>query len=63
MRRSRLVIALILGLIGLVWLAQGLALIKGSAMSGSSVWAIVGAILLVLAAAIVIRERRPAARS
>ena len=47
MRRSRLVIALI----------------KGSAMSGSSVWAIVGAILLVLAAAIVIRERRPAARS
>jgi len=62
MRRSRLVIALILALVGLVWLGQGLALIKGSAMSGSSVWAIVGTILLVLAAVIVLRERRPATR-
>ena len=62
MRRSRLVIALVLALLGLVWLGQGLALIKGSAMSGSSVWAIVGTILLVLAAVIVLRERRPATR-
>ncbi len=62
MRRSRLLIALILGLVGLVWLGQGLALIKGSAMSGSNFWAIVGALLLVLAALIVVRERRPAIR-
>ena len=62
MRRSRLLIALVLALIGLVWLGQGLALIKGSAMSGSNFWAIVGALLLVLAALIVIRERRPAIR-
>jgi hypothetical protein len=45
-RISRLVIAAILGLIGLVWMAQGLGVIAGGAMSGSFFWAIVGAALL-----------------
>jgi hypothetical protein len=46
MRTSRLVIAVILGLLGLVWLAQGLGVLAGTAMSGSFFWAIVGAGLL-----------------
>jgi hypothetical protein len=56
MRASRLVIALLVALVGLVWLGQGTGLIAGSAMSGSAVWAVVGAVLLVIAAVIAYRE-------
>jgi hypothetical protein len=56
MRASRLVVALLVALVGLVWLGQGTGLIAGSAMSGSAVWAVVGAILLVIAAVIAYRE-------
>jgi hypothetical protein len=45
-RISRLVIAAILGLIGLAWMAQGLGVIGGTAMSGTFFWTIVGAALL-----------------
>ena len=58
MRRSRLVIAIILALVGLAWIGQGLDIIKGSAMSGTSFWAFVGVVLLVLAGVILVRERR-----
>jgi uncharacterized membrane protein len=58
MRASRLVVALILAAIGLVWIGQGTTLIPGSAMSGSSFWAIVGAGLIILAVAVVVVERR-----
>lgn len=63
MRRSRLVLAILLALVGLVWIAQGLALIKGGAMSGSGVWAVIGAALLVVAAVIIVRERGLTPRS
>ncbi len=58
MRASRLVIALLVALVGLVWIAQGTGIIGGSAMSGSSFWAIVGLVLLVVAAVIAAREWR-----
>ena len=58
MRRSRLVIALVLFLAGLVWLGQGSGLIKGSAMSGSSFWGVAGAVLVVAAIVILVNERR-----
>jgi glucose dehydrogenase len=58
MRRSRLIIAVVLAVVGLAWLGQGLDLVKGSPMSGSSVWAIVGLVLLVLAGLILVNERR-----
>lgn len=65
MRASRLVIAVILGLLGLVWLGQGLGYIGGSFMSGSQLWATIGTLLLVVAVAIVVleaRRSRPASR-
>jgi len=46
----RLVGGIILGLLGLVWLGQGLNLIKGSFMTGQTQWAIVGAVLILVAA-------------
>ena len=64
MRRSRLVLAIILSLIGLVWIGQGTAIIKGSsAMTGSSFWAVIGAILIVVALVVLFRERRFTSRS
>ncbi|HLY14633.1 MAG TPA: hypothetical protein VKR24_09795 [Candidatus Limnocylindrales bacterium] len=59
MRRSRLAMAIILALVGLVWIGQGTALIKGSsAMTGSSFWAVIGAVLIALAVVVLFRERR-----
>ena len=64
MRRSRLALAIILALVGLVWIGQGTAIIKGSgAMTGSSFWAVGGAILIVLAVVVLFRERRFTSRS
>ena len=62
MRPSRLVVAVVLALIGLVWIGQGSGMLGGSAMSGSPFWAVVGIVLIALAVAIIVRERRPAAR-
>lgn len=63
MRPLRLVAAALLLLVGLVWIGQGLNLIKGSAMTGSSFWAVAGVALLVVAGAIVLRERHLSPRS
>jgi hypothetical protein len=61
MRPSRLALAAIFALVGLIWIGQGVGAIGGSVMSGSPFWAVVGAILVVVAVAIVVLERRPRA--
>ncbi len=58
MRTSRLAIAVVLALIGLVWIGQGMGMLAGSAMSGSPFWAVVGAILVAVAIVVLLRERR-----
>ena len=58
MRLTRLAIAAVLGLAGLVWLGQGVGLIGGSVMSGNPVWAVVGGLLLVVAGGLLGRELR-----
>ncbi len=62
MRPSRVVLAALFALVGLVWIGQGTGAIGGSAMSGSPFWAVVGAVLIVIAVAILVLERRPHAR-
>jgi hypothetical protein len=57
-RPARLVLAAVLALVGLVWLGQGLGLIGGSFMTGSLVWAAIGAALVGLAVLVVVLERR-----
>jgi hypothetical protein len=58
MRPSRLVLAALVALVGLVWIGQGIGAIGGSVMTGSPFWAVVGAVLIVIALAIVVMERR-----
>ena len=56
------VIAVLMALVGVVFLGQGLGYIGGSSMTGSSFWAVVGALLLVGAAVVAWRTRRVADR-
>ena len=44
---ARRVIGAALVLIGLVWVGQGTTLIQGSSMTGSTFWAVMGAICFV----------------
>ena len=60
MRPARLIVAVIVALVGVVWIGQGSGAIGGSAMSGSSFWAFAGAALLVAAAALIVLEVRHA---
>ncbi len=66
MRASRLVIAVVVGLLGLVWLGQGLGFLPGSFMTGSQFWATVGTVLIVAAVGLLVlevrRARSPAGR-
>ncbi len=50
MNRLRLAIAIVLLLVGLVWIGQGTGLVGGSGMSGQSIWALIGIVLVVAAA-------------
>lgn len=45
----RWAVAAVAGLVGLVWLGQGVGLIPGSFMTGEPLWAVLGIVLLVLA--------------
>jgi uncharacterized integral membrane protein len=64
MRWSRIIVAGILLLVGVVWIGQGTGTVAGSAMSGQSMWAFVGGVLVI--AGLLIGAwaifRRPASR-
>ncbi len=51
MRGAQIVLGAVLFLTGLVWLLQGVRVMPGSFMTGSTRWAIIGAILIVLGGA------------
>jgi hypothetical protein len=45
----RLIVGVLLAVMGLVWVGQGLNLIKGSMMTGQLQWAIIGVVLFLVA--------------
>ncbi|WP_374010987.1 hypothetical protein [Leifsonia sp. LS-T14] len=61
-----LVLGIVLILLGLVWTLQGFNVIGGSVMSGSSLWATVGPIVLLVGVVLIVvgivRGRRSGAR-
>lgn len=61
MRRTSWIAAVVLVLVGFVWIAQGSGLLRGSSfMVGDSTWAVIGAVLVALGftiAAVLMRHR------
>lgn len=51
---GRIVTGLVAELIGVVWILQGLNIRKGDGMSGHGIWAVLGAILVIIGSALVI---------
>lgn len=50
MQRFKLGVAVVLGIVGSVWLGQGMGLLPGSFMSGDRFWAIAGLVAVGLGA-------------
>ncbi len=53
-----LVVGLILVAIGGLWTLQGVGIVGGSAMSGVTLWAIVGPVVAVAGILLIVRSRR-----
>jgi len=53
-----MILAVLIALIGIVWFGQGIGVIHGSVMTDDSKWAIIGAIMIVVAAGIFWFARR-----
>ena len=53
-----LVVGILLVLTGIVWTLQGLDVLGGSAMSGVTLWAVVGPIVVVVGAVLLFRGLR-----
>ena len=49
---SRIVSGSLICLVGVVWIAQGTNVLHGSGMSGHGVWAVVGAVVVLLGVAV-----------
>jgi uncharacterized membrane protein YeaQ/YmgE (transglycosylase-associated protein family) len=55
---ARWVGAVVAALVGITWILQGLDIRKGDGMSGHPIWAVLGVVLLLIAAALVRGARR-----
>lgn len=62
MKIVMLIVAALLIVIGVVWALQGLGVVGGSAMSGNSVWAVIGPIVVVVGIGVGIVALRRGAR-
>ena len=60
MKSLLLVLGVILGMTGIVWILQGLNLLPGSFMTGDVRWALAGAVALGLGIYLLVRSRRHA---
>jgi len=54
----RVAVGVLLALVGAVWLGQGVGWIGGSFMTGSAVWAVIGAVCIAAAVWLVVTARR-----
>lgn len=48
MRLARLVVGAIVALAGIVWFLQGVGVLPGSFMTGSPLWAVIGAVCILV---------------
>lgn len=59
MRWARTAVGILLILVGGVWIFQGAGFLKGSFMTGSSKWLLIGVICVVIGLPVVLRGPRP----
>lgn len=59
---ARMVVGVVLCLVGAVWFGQGIGAIGGSFMSGEAVWAVIGAVCVLVGGALIVGARRDRAR-
>lgn len=52
------VVGVLMVLVGLLWTGQGLGWIGGSAMTGETLWAVVGPVLALAGAGVLVAARR-----
>jgi len=52
------VVGAVLALVGLLWFLQGIGVVGGSFMTGQPVWAVIGLVLLALAARLLVEALR-----
>jgi len=55
------VLGIVLVAVGALWTLQGLGVIGGSVMSGSTMWAVIGPIVAVIGIVLIVWRRRPSA--
>ena len=53
-----MVMGCVLILMGVVWTLQGLGVVGGSAMSGQTLWAVLGPVVVVVGVVLLFRGRR-----
>ena len=53
-----LLLGVVLVAMGILWTLQGLGVVGGSVMSGVTLWAIVGPVVLLAGAWLIVRSRR-----
>ncbi len=56
--RVRLILGVVLMVIGAIWGLQGLGVIGGSAMSGVTLWAVIGPLVVVAGLTLALSGRR-----
>ena len=49
----RLIVGVVLCLVGALWIAQGLDVVKGSPMTGHGIWAVLGTVVVVAGLALI----------
>jgi hypothetical protein len=59
----RIAIGVVCVLVGGVWVGQGVGWIHGSFMTGEAVWAVIGAVLVVVGARLIVGTKRARDRS
>jgi uncharacterized membrane protein len=50
MHRLKLAVAIVLGVVGTVWIGQGMGILPGSFMSGDRFWAVAGMVAVAVGA-------------
>jgi len=53
-------LAVLCDLTGIVWILQGVGVLPGSFMTGQTIWAVIGAVLLMLSGLLLWLSYRPA---